>query len=105
MRLLRTGPPARECPCAVTTDGVVRNLSAWVDDWTGQALDPASLCQIEARLASEGSALPAVDLARVRIGPPVRPGGHLLSIGLNYRSHAAEAGLDLPAEPLVASKA
>ncbi|MFI0902083.1 fumarylacetoacetate hydrolase family protein [Streptomyces sioyaensis] len=104
MKLLRVGPPGREHPCAVDSDGVVRDLSEWLDDWTGRFLDPGTLAGTRERLAREASALPAVDLTAARVGPPVRPGGHLISIGLNYREHAAEAGMELPAEPLVASK-
>ncbi|NJQ01281.1 fumarylacetoacetate hydrolase family protein [Streptomyces zingiberis] len=105
MRLLRIGPPGGERPCAVGPGGTVRDLSAWVPDWTGAALDPDALRELAARLAREGAGLPAVDPAAERIGPPVRPGGHLLSIGLNYRAHAAEANLALPREPVVSSKA
>ncbi|MFE6844613.1 fumarylacetoacetate hydrolase family protein [Streptomyces sp. NPDC057686] len=105
MRLLRIGPPGRERPCAVGPGGTVRDLSSWVPDWTGAHLDPDALRDLAARLEREGGRLPEVDPAAERIGPPVRPGGHLLSIGLNYRAHAAEAGLPLPGEPIVASKA
>ncbi|WP_073920538.1 fumarylacetoacetate hydrolase family protein [Streptomyces sp. CB00455] len=105
MRLLRIGPPGAERPCAVGPGGTVRDVSSWVPDWTGAALDPDALRALATRLAREGAALPAVDPAAERIGPPVRPGGHLLSIGLNYRAHAAEAGLPLPDEPIVSSKA
>lgn len=105
MRLLRIGPPGGERPCAVGPGGIVRDLSAWVTDWTGAALDPDALRELGARLEREAAGLPAVDPAAERVGPPVRPGGHLLSIGLNYRMHAAEAGLALPDEPIVSSKA
>ncbi|WP_329274835.1 fumarylacetoacetate hydrolase family protein [Streptomyces sp. NBC_01451] len=105
MRLLRIGPPGGERPCAVGPDGVVRDLASWVPDWTGAALDPDALRETAERLAREAARLPAVGPAAGRVGPPVRPGGHLLSIGLNYRAHAAEAGLALPEEPIVASKA
>lgn len=105
MRLLRTGSPGRERPCALDSGGVVRDVSSWVDDWTGDALHPAVLHDLSGRLTREGAALPEVDLAATRVGPPVTPGGHLLSIGLNYRAHAAEAGMPIPTEPIVASKA
>lgn len=105
MRLLRIGPPGEERPCAVGPGSVVRDLSAWVPDWAGAALDPDVLRELGTRLEREAGALPAVDPVAERVGPPVRPGGHLLSIGLNYRMHAAEAGLDLPDEPIVSSKA
>jgi 2-keto-4-pentenoate hydratase/2-oxohepta-3-ene-1,7-dioic acid hydratase in catechol pathway len=105
VRLLRAGPAGQERPCAVDLGGVVRDLSAWVDDWEGDALEPAVLGELGDRLSRDGGALPSVDLATTRVGPPVRPGGHLLSIGLNYRAHAVAAGMALPEEPVVSSKA
>ncbi len=36
-------------------------------------------------------------------GPPVRP-GKIVAIGLNYRDHAREAGIELPQRPLVFAK-
>ncbi|MFE1320604.1 fumarylacetoacetate hydrolase family protein [Kitasatospora phosalacinea] len=106
MRLLRIGAPGAERPCAVGPGGIVRDLSPWgVADWTGESLDPDVLRDLAARLAREAGALPVADPAAERVGPPVRPGGHLLSIGLNYRAHAAEAGLALPDEPIVSTKA
>jgi 2-keto-4-pentenoate hydratase/2-oxohepta-3-ene-1,7-dioic acid hydratase in catechol pathway len=103
MRLLRAGEPGRERPCAMAPDNSVHDLSAWVNDWSGSALDPAFLLDLEARFDREGRSLPLVDISQERIGPPVRP-GQILAIGLNYRKHVEEAGLALPKEPLVASK-
>ncbi|MGH3962193.1 MAG: fumarylacetoacetate hydrolase family protein [Pseudonocardiaceae bacterium] len=105
MRLLRTGPHGQEQPCVIDADGVVRDVSAWVPDWTGAALRPELVRELGAQLAREASGLPTVDLGAARVGPPVRPGGHLLSIGLNYRAHAADAGMELQSEPIVSSKA
>jgi 2-keto-4-pentenoate hydratase/2-oxohepta-3-ene-1,7-dioic acid hydratase in catechol pathway len=104
MRLLRTGAPGSERPCALDPDGVIRDLSAWVPDLSGEILDPRALAELGARFAREGQRLPAVDPG-VRVGPPVRPGGHLICIGLNYRDHAAQTGLEIPDEPIVSSKA
>jgi 2-keto-4-pentenoate hydratase/2-oxohepta-3-ene-1,7-dioic acid hydratase in catechol pathway len=36
-------------------------------------------------------------------GPPLRP-GKVVAIGLNYRDHAREAGIELPTRPLVFAK-
>jgi 2-keto-4-pentenoate hydratase/2-oxohepta-3-ene-1,7-dioic acid hydratase in catechol pathway len=41
-----------------------------------------------------------VDLARVRLLPPVTP-SKIVAVGLNYRDHAAETGKPLPVEPLI----
>lgn len=39
-----------------------------------------------------------------RLGPPVPGPPQVFGIGLNYRDHAAEAGLDLPSKPMVFTK-
>lgn len=39
-----------------------------------------------------------------RLGAPVPGPRQVFGIGLNYRDHAAEAGLELPAEPMVFTK-
>ena len=40
-----------------------------------------------------------------RLGPPVAQVGKLVCIGLNYRDHAREAGMEIPTEPVVFMKA
>jgi 2-keto-4-pentenoate hydratase/2-oxohepta-3-ene-1,7-dioic acid hydratase in catechol pathway len=47
---------------------------------------------------------PGVPLAEVRLEPPVPDPDKIICIGLNYRSHAAEAGLDPPATPTFFAK-
>jgi 2-keto-4-pentenoate hydratase/2-oxohepta-3-ene-1,7-dioic acid hydratase in catechol pathway len=46
----------------------------------------------------------AYPLADVPLAPPVAPHANVLAIGLNYRSHAVEAKMELPKFPLVFSK-
>src|SRR3954447_10332635 len=40
----------------------------------------------------------------LRLAPPVPDPDKIVCIGLNYRSHAAEAGIDLPAQPTFFAK-
>jgi 2-keto-4-pentenoate hydratase/2-oxohepta-3-ene-1,7-dioic acid hydratase in catechol pathway len=40
----------------------------------------------------------------LRLGPPIPDPDKILCMGLNYRDHAAEAGLDLPTVPLFFAK-
>ncbi len=47
---------------------------------------------------------PTLDLAGVRLLPPVTP-PNIICLGLNYRKHAEETGLELPKEPLIFIKA
>jgi 2-keto-4-pentenoate hydratase/2-oxohepta-3-ene-1,7-dioic acid hydratase in catechol pathway len=42
-------------------------------------------------------------LAEIKILPPCRP-GKIIALGLNYRDHAREFDLELPAEPLIFMK-
>ena len=54
--------------------------------------------EIAARLGGvDLTALPAVDLKGLRIGPPISQPRNIWCIGLNYSDHAAEAGL--PSRP------
>ena len=46
----------------------------------------------------------SVPVAAVRLLPPITNPGKILCIGLNYRSHAAEAGLEPPTTPTFFAK-
>ena len=41
---------------------------------------------------------------KVKIGPPVLNPGKIICIGLNYRDHCAEQGVDIPKSPVIFSK-
>ncbi len=65
------------------------------------ALARASSPGERAERARRGSIL---DPAAVRWLAPVPRPGKIVAVGLNYRDHAAEAGLEVPAEPLIFAK-
>lgn len=101
MKLFRHGPVGQEKAGALDAQGCMRDLSLLVPDITPEWLS-----------ASKLQALAAIDLSRmplvaegVRIGAPVGGIRQFLAIGLNYRKHAQEAGLELPAEPVFFTKA
>ena len=58
----------------------------------------------DARAAVDAAGEPAVALAEARLLPPVPDPDKLIGIGLNYASHAEEAGLEPPATPTFFSK-
>lgn len=101
MKLIRFGDAGHEKPGLVETDGTIRNLSSVIDDITGATIDDATLDRIRATPPGD---LPQVDDA-VRIGPCVGNIGKFVCIGLNYSDHAAEAGLEVPDEPVLFMKA
>lgn len=101
MKLLRYGPLGQEKPGLLDADGTIRDLSAVIDD-----LDPGTISDATfARIAAiDPASLPAVS-GSPRIGSCVGRPGKYICIGLNYSDHAAEAGMDLPPEPIVFFKA
>jgi 2-keto-4-pentenoate hydratase/2-oxohepta-3-ene-1,7-dioic acid hydratase in catechol pathway len=101
MKLLRVGAVGAEKPAALDAQGRIRDLSALVPDLTPDWLSPERL---RALAAIDLEQLPLVD-AGVRIGVPVAGIRQFVAIGLNYRKHAEESGLPLPAEPIVFTKA
>jgi len=59
----------------------------------------------ELRAWAEGVRLSGGDpLAPERLGPPVPRPRKVFGVGLNYRDHAAEAGLETPARPMIFTK-
>ena len=101
MKLLRYGPAGAEKPGVLDDEGVIRDLSGHIDDINPASLTPASLDRIRG-LAPED--LPRVDDGQ-RVGPCVGGVPNFHCIGLNYADHAAEAGMQKPAEPILFSKA
>jgi 2-keto-4-pentenoate hydratase/2-oxohepta-3-ene-1,7-dioic acid hydratase in catechol pathway len=96
VKFLRYGPPGAERPGVLDADGRMRDLSDMMSDLSGANL---------ARLGRvDPAALPRVE-GTPRLGPPVAGVGKIMCIGLNYADHAAEAGMALPAEPVLFLKA
>ena len=50
------------------------------------------------------AAVPTVALDQQRLGPPAPAPRQVFGIGLNYRSHAAESGMEVPAVPATFTK-
>ncbi len=101
MKLLRYGAHGQEKPAIVDSDGHIRDLSGVIDDISGSTLNDDALERLR---AIDVSTLPIAD-AGARIGPCVGNVGKFICIGLNYADHAAESGMELPAEPVVFFKA
>lgn len=105
MKLIRFGAPGEELPGLIDADGVIRDVSSLVTDFTPETLSPDLLEQLA---RADLSSLPAVSVAAspaIRIGAPLKRIGHFIAIGLNYAEHAAETGAAIPQEPVVFSKA
>jgi len=101
MKLIRYGQPGAERPGLVDAQGVLRDLSMLLAD-----IGPAQLCPrtLAALVAIDAARLPAVE-GQPRLGCPVGGVGKIVCVGLNYRDHALEAGMQPPAEPVLFMKA
>jgi 2,4-didehydro-3-deoxy-L-rhamnonate hydrolase len=101
MKLLRFGPKGYEKPGLCDTQGVVRDLSGELPDLTSAYLGKTSLKRLA---AIDPASLPVV-ADPGRLAPIVADIGKLICVGLNYSDHAAESGMDVPAEPVLFTKA
>ena len=101
MKLFRHGAIGAEKPGAVDAQGQLRDLSLLLPDLTPEWLAPEKLKVLQ---AVRFDVLPLVPPG-TRIGIPVAGIRQFIAIGLNYRQHAIEAGLDIPTEPVVFIKA
>ncbi len=101
MKLLRYGPKGLEKPGMLDNTGAIRDLSGVIDDIASNTLGDETLDMLR---AIDPATLPIVD-DKPRIGPCVNRVGKFICIGLNYADHAAESGMELPAEPVIFFKA
>lgn len=101
MKLLRYGPPGQEKPGILDGTNAIRDLSEIIPDLAGDALSPSSIARLR---QVDVSRLPRVP-DHPRLGPCVGQVGKFICIGLNYSDHAAEAGMKVPAEPVIFMKA
>jgi 2-keto-4-pentenoate hydratase/2-oxohepta-3-ene-1,7-dioic acid hydratase in catechol pathway len=100
MRLLRVGPPGHEVPAALDAGGTLRDLSSLWPAEGALGLRVEALARLRSLDLSSLPVLPADS----RPGVPWSGCGKIVCVGLNYADHAAEAGLPLPAEPVLFSK-
>jgi 2-keto-4-pentenoate hydratase/2-oxohepta-3-ene-1,7-dioic acid hydratase in catechol pathway len=101
MKLVRYGAAGREKPGILDSQGRIRDLSQVVPEIAAEALSPKSFAKIRKKPIDS---LPLVR-GKPRLGPCVGKVGNLIAIGLNFADHAAEAGMPLPKEPVIFSKA
>jgi 2,4-diketo-3-deoxy-L-fuconate hydrolase len=101
MKLVRYGRPGKEKPGLIDSEGRLRDLSSVINDIDAAQLSDKGLRKL-AKLNPEN--LPLVR-GKPRFGVPLAQVGKFIGIGLNYRDHAEESGLPVPAEPIIFMKA
>lgn len=101
MKLVRYGVEGKEKPGLIDSEGRLRDLSGSVAEIDRATLSPSGLAALK-KLAI--SSLPLV-AGSPRLGVPLTCISKLVCVGLNYRDHAEEAGMAIPAEPILFMKA
>jgi 2,4-diketo-3-deoxy-L-fuconate hydrolase len=99
MKLARIGERGSEVPAVLDRDGVHRDVSSVVSDFTPEFFAGDG---IERLRSSDLSALPEVE---GRIGAPIAKPSLILCVGLNYVDHANESSMKVPEEPILFTKA
>lgn len=101
MKLIRFGDFKKEKPGLLDEQGKRRDCSALVVDYNAGFFAGGGLEKLR---SLNPESLPEIP-AEVRWGAPVARPGKVICIGLNYRDHAAESGMEVPKEPIVFFKA
>jgi 2-keto-4-pentenoate hydratase/2-oxohepta-3-ene-1,7-dioic acid hydratase in catechol pathway len=103
MKLARFGEAGLEIPAIVLDDGHALDARPVTADYDPDFYANGGI----ARLADavDSGELQQLDVTGLRVGPPIRRPGKIVCIGLNYRNHAIESGMETPNEPIVFMKA
>jgi 2,4-diketo-3-deoxy-L-fuconate hydrolase len=104
MKLIRVGDIAQEKPGLLLEDGTRLDVSAFCADYDEAFFANDGLHKLRDWLAAHRSSAPRFS-AEQRLGPPVYRPGKIVCIGLNFRDHAAESGMEIPKEPVIFLKA
>ena len=101
MKLLRYGPRGQELPGLLDLQNQIRSLKDHVTDIGPAQISRAGLRRLA---AIDVNTLPIIE-GSPRIGIPLTGTRKFIGVGLNYADHAAEAGLPIPQEPPLFTKA
>jgi 2,4-didehydro-3-deoxy-L-rhamnonate hydrolase len=104
MKLIRTGEVGRERPGLLLEDGARLDVSGFGEDYDEAFFANEGLSRLQDWLRKHGGSAPRVSDA-VRLGPPICRPSKIVCIGLNFRDHAEESGMEIPKEPVIFFKA
>lgn len=104
MKLIRFGAEGSEKPGVLLHDGTRLDVSGLVAEYDEAFFAGDALADLTTQVATQADSLPKVD-ASVRLGAPMARPSKIVCVGLNYAKHAAESGMDIPAEPVLFFKA
>ncbi|MFN4894809.1 MAG: fumarylacetoacetate hydrolase family protein [Pseudomonadota bacterium] len=104
MKLIRFGESGKERPGIELSDGVRVDVSSFGEDYNESFFGSGGLERLQLWLGNNQAECPIISPS-VRLGPCVCRPSKIICVGLNFRDHAAESGLELPKEPVIFFKA
>jgi 2,4-didehydro-3-deoxy-L-rhamnonate hydrolase len=104
VKLIRCGAPGRERPGVLLDDGRRLDTSAFAGDYDEGFFADGGVEGLRAWLLRHRASAPEIP-GDERLGPPIRRPSKIVCIGLNFRDHAAESGMETPREPVIFFKA
>lgn len=104
MKLIRFGESGQEKPGWIASNGDWIDVSAGFSDYDESFFTNNGLARLAEWTAENGSDAPRIDKA-TRLGSPVARPSKIICLGLNYSDHAKETHAEIPAEPLLFTKA
>jgi 2,4-didehydro-3-deoxy-L-rhamnonate hydrolase len=104
MKLVRFGDPGQERAGVLLDDGTRVDARSLGSDYDEAFFAADGLRSLERWIARDAASAPRVD-PTVRLGPPIARPSKIVCIGLNFRDHAAESNMAIPAEPVLFFKA
>src|ERR1700688_4824439 len=105
MKLIRFGEPGAEKPGVLLDDQTWLDVSTFVSDYDEEFFGSGGLARLRQRLMNGHVSTRRRVSPQERLGPPIRRPSKIVCVGLNYRDHAAESGMQLPSEPVLFFKA
>ncbi|KJD31163.1 ureidoglycolate lyase [Tamlana nanhaiensis] len=100
MKLIRFGAVGEEKPGVQLANGTKIDVSGFGQDYNEDFFGNEGIEKLEKWLETNQASCPEIDDS-VRLGVPLTRPSKIVCVGLNYAQHAAEAGMDIPKEPVL----
>ena len=100
MKLIRFGAEGKEKPGVQLVNGIKIDVSNFGEDYDENFFGTEGIERLSIWLNNNEGSCPVVD-DDVRLGVPLTRPSKIVCVGLNYAQHAAEAGMEVPKEPVL----
>jgi 2-keto-4-pentenoate hydratase/2-oxohepta-3-ene-1,7-dioic acid hydratase in catechol pathway len=108
VKLIRFGDPQKEKPGIILEDGRKFDVSSFGEDYNETFFETDGLDRLKKWIHNtvhnsfrkNSHSIPQIRDS-VRLGPPVCRPGKIVCIGMNFKDHAKETGMEVPAEPVI----